>query len=107
MPVVLVQVNTADSAEATRIGRAMVEAGLAAAANVIPEISSIYRWQDEIKESAEAMLVLKVSAQRTTEAIEKIRALHSYECPAILAIPVAAGNPDYLDWVARESGGAP
>ncbi len=106
MPVVLVQVNTADSAEAARIGRAMVEAGLAAAANVIPEISSIYRWQGEIKESAEAMLVLKVSARRATEVIEKIRALHSYECPAILAIPVADGNPDYLAWVERESGGA-
>lgn len=107
MPVVLVQVNTADSAEATRIGRAMVEARLATAANVIPEISSIYRWQGEVKGSTEAMLVLKVSAQRATEAIEKIRALHSYECPAIVALPVADGNPDYLAWVERESGGAP
>jgi periplasmic divalent cation tolerance protein len=107
MPVVLVQVNTADSAEAARIGRAMVEAGLAAAANVIPEISSIYRWQGEIKESSEAMLVLKVSADRTGEVIERVRVLHSYECPAILALPVADGDPDYLAWVARETGGAP
>ena len=107
MPVVLVQVNTADSAEATRIGRAMVEAGLAAADNVIPEISSIYRWQGEIKESAEAMLVLKVPAARTDEVIERVRALHSYECPAILTLPVADGNPDYLAWVERETGAEP
>jgi periplasmic divalent cation tolerance protein len=107
MPVSLILVNTADSAEARRIGRALVEGRVAAAANVIPEVSSIYRWQDDINESSEAMLVLKVSAQRTKEAIEQIRALHSYECPAILALPVADGNPDYLAWVERESGGAP
>ena len=106
MPVVLVQVNTADSTEATRIGRALVEAGLAAAANVIPEISSIYRWQGEIKKSAEAILILKVSADRTGDVIERVRSLHSYECPAILAVPVSVANPDYLAWVERETGGA-
>lgn len=105
MPVTLVYINAADRAQATRIGRAMVEARLAAAANVIPGVSSIYRWQGEICEATEAMLVLKTASNLTGRLIEKVRGMHSYECPAVLAVPVEDGNPDYLDWVKDETGG--
>jgi len=107
MSVSLVYINTADRAEALRIGRALVEDGLAAAANVIPEISSIYNWQNEIREASEAMLVLKTQSALLDEIVGRVRALHSYECPAIVAVPVDGGNPTYLDWVKRETGGAP
>lgn len=101
----LVYVNTGDRAEALRIGRALVDARLAAGANVVPEISSIYRWQGEVRERTEAMLILKTSSEMVDEIVDRIRSLHSYECPSIVAVPVSAGNPDYLSWVGRETGG--
>ena len=105
MSVSLVYVNTADRAEARRIGRAMVDARLAAAANIIPEISSIFHWQGEVRDRSEAMLVLKTKSELVDEIVDKVRSLHSYECPPIIVVPVAAGNPDYLAWVDRETGG--
>ena len=107
MTVALVYVNTADRAEALRIGRAMVEARLAAAANVIPGVSSIYRWQGEVHEAAEAMLVLKTAAEQTGRLVEAVKAMHGYDCPGILAVTADGGNPDYLAWVERETGGVP
>lgn len=105
MSVSLVYVNTADSAEALRIGRALVESRLAASANVISEISSIYHWQNEVREKGESMLILKTRPELVDEIVARVQALHSYECPSIVAVPVAAGNPEYLDWVNRETGG--
>jgi periplasmic divalent cation tolerance protein len=106
MSVSLVYVNTADRAEALTIGRALVEAGLAASANVVPEIYSVYDWQGEIKERSEAVLILKTKSALLDDIVDRVQALHSYECPAIVAVPVTGGNPDYLDWVERETGGA-
>lgn len=106
MSVSLVYVNTADRAEALHIGRVLVEARLAAGANIVPEISSIYRWQGEVREGTEAMLVLKTRSELVDEIVGKVRSLHSYECPSIVAVPVTAGNPDYLAWVDHETGGA-
>lgn len=106
MSVSLVYINTADRAEALTIGRALVEAGLAASINVIPDVSSIYIWQKEVKERSEAILILKTKSVLLDDIINKVQALHSYECPSIVAVPVTGGNPDYLDWVVRETGGA-
>ena len=107
MSVSLVYVNTADRAEALHIGRVLVEARLAAGANVISEISSVYRWQGEVKEGTEAMLVLKTRSELVDEIVGKVRTLHSYECPSIVAVPATAGNLDYLAWVDRETRGVP
>ena len=106
MSVSLVYINTADSAEALTIGRALVEAGLVASANVVPEISSVYSWQGEVKERSEAVLILKTKSTLLNDIVNRVLALHSYECPSIVAVPVTGGNPDYLDWVERKTGGA-
>lgn len=106
MSVSLVYINTADRAEARRIGLAIVHARLAAAANIIPEISSIFHWQGEVRDRSEAMLVLKTKSELIDEIVDKVRSLHSYECPPIVVVPVAAGDPDYLAWVDCETGGA-
>ncbi len=106
MPVSLVYINTADRAEALRICRMLVEAGLVAGANVVSDVSSIYRWKGEIKNKSEAVLILKTRSALLDDIVNKVQALHSYECPSIVAVPVTGGNPDYLDWVERETGGA-
>jgi periplasmic divalent cation tolerance protein len=103
MAVNLVYVNTADRAEAQRIGRALVESRLAAAANIVPQVSSIHRWRGEVREAAEALLVLKTTSALVGAVIERVRSMHAYECPSILAMPVEAGNPDYLAWVEAET----
>jgi periplasmic divalent cation tolerance protein len=106
MSVSLVYINTADRAEALRIGRALVDSGLAAGANVVPEIFSIYHWRGEVNERPEALLILKTRSALIDDIVDKVRALHGYDCPAIVAVPVNGGNPDYLDWVMGETGGA-
>jgi periplasmic divalent cation tolerance protein len=97
--VLWVYVTAADQAEARRIGRALVEEGLAACVNVLPGHTAIYRWQGAIEEAAEAAFVAKTTGARFEALRARIRALHSYTLPAILALPAADGDAEFLDWV--------
>lgn len=103
---VLVYVTASSAEEAQRIGRALVEERLAACANVFPAIRSYYWWQGELQEDGEAALILKTTADRVDAVIRRVRELHSYTVPAILAVPVLAGNPDFLAWIDRECSAA-
>ena len=98
---------TADSRdEALTIGRAVVEERLAACANVLDGLTSIYWWQGALEQAGEAVLILKTRAELVDRLTSRIRDLHSYECPCVVALPIDAGNPAYLDWIARETGPA-
>ena len=70
---------------------------------IIDGMASLYWWEGAVREAREAVLILKTTDARLAELIERLRALHSYDCPCIEALPVAAGNPAFLDWVARET----
>lgn len=96
-----VQVITAvaDKEEAQQIARALVERSLAACVQIIGPISSVYRWQGEIEESEEWLCLIKSTRARYAQIEETIQALHSYETPEILAVPVVAGSTDYLRWL--------
>ena len=106
MPVSIVLVNTAKAAEARQIGRTLVESGLAASANVVGGVASVYRWRGAVREIDEAQLILKTRSDLVGKVMARLRELHSYDCPAILVLPVADGDPDYLAWIERETGGA-
>jgi len=106
VPVSIVLVNTAEAAEARRIGRTLVESGLAASANVVDGVASVFRWDGAVRERDEAQLILKTRSDLVSAVIARLRELHSYDCPGILALPVADGNPDYLAWIERETEGA-
>ncbi|MBI2201533.1 MAG: divalent-cation tolerance protein CutA [Armatimonadetes bacterium] len=95
--VVLVTGPSADEAE--RIGRALVEERLAACANLIPSISSAYWWKGKIEEASEALLVLKTRQDLVERLVTRVRALHSYTVPEVIALPILGGNPDYLQWI--------
>lgn len=95
--VVLVTGPSADEAE--RIGRALVEERLAACANLIPSISSAYWWKGKIEEATEALLVLKTRQDLVERLVTRVRALHSYTVPEVIALPILGGNPDYLRWI--------
>jgi periplasmic divalent cation tolerance protein len=103
MSVMFVYATASDAVEAKRIGRAVVEERLAACANVIEHLSSVYWWQGEVQEASEAALVLKTTAARVDALVTRIKALHSYDCPAIVALPVATGFAGFLDWVGSET----
>jgi periplasmic divalent cation tolerance protein len=96
---VVVLVTAADADEAARIGRALVTERLAACVNVVGPIRSIYHWQGAVEEATEHLLVVK-ARRADTDALEaRVRALHAYDVPEVLVLPVAGGSAAYLAWL--------
>lgn len=96
---VVVLVTAPDADTAARIARTLVEEKLAACGNVLPGVRSIYRWQGNVEEAQETLLVLKTAQARFKEIVDRVRALHPYEVPEVVAVPIEAGFDGYLDWV--------
>ncbi len=92
-----------DAERARNAARTLVEEKLAACANLVAGVESIYRWQGAVETSAEVMVVLKTTIGRYPMLENRIRALHSYEVPEIIALRVADGLPAYLRWVEASS----
>ena len=90
--------------EAERIGRAMVEQGLAACVNILGPCHSIYRWQGRVEEAQEVAAIFKTSGVGAEALMAAIHSAHSYDVPAIVQLPVAASHRAYLDWVVAETG---
>lgn len=101
---VFVYVTTETTADAERIGTAMVEARLAACANILPGMTSIYWWQGGMQRAAEAVLILKTTEAHADAAVARIKAMHTYECPCVVTVPITGGNPDFLKWIETETG---
>jgi periplasmic divalent cation tolerance protein len=93
-----------DRDAAQRLGRRLVEERLAACAQVVGPVSSVYWWQGEVETAAEWYCHLKTTAARVPELTTRIRELHPYETPEIIAVPVAEGDAAYLRWVAESVG---
>ncbi|EPO3567439.1 MULTISPECIES: divalent-cation tolerance protein CutA, partial [Enterobacteriaceae] len=91
----------ADSAE--RIATALVAERLAACVNLLPGLRSVYRWQRKVEAAAEVLLLVKTSAEAYPALQERLRQLHPYELPELLAVEAASGLPEYLQWLAAES----
>ena len=89
---------TAGVNESERIARLLVEEKLAACGNVA-EVNSYYRWKDEFCNDREALLIIKTEKSKVDRIIERIKEVHSYELPEIIAIPIVAGYEKYLTWV--------
>lgn len=88
-----------DAETARRMGRVLVEAGLAACATVLPGVLSIYRWEGKIEESAEALLLLKTQRNKASELLERLKIEHPYACPEGLILEVQGGLEAYLSWM--------
>lgn len=98
-----VYMTAATRDDAKRIGRALVEERLAACANVIDGMESVYWWQGKLTEDREAVLIAKTRAELVPALTERVRALHSYSVPCVVALPIGEGNPAYLDWLRDET----
>ncbi|GAB1721215.1 MAG: divalent cation tolerance protein CutA [Nitrospira sp. CR1.1] len=99
--VVLVTASTYEEAE--KMGRIIVESRLAACANVVGGMRSIFRWDDKISVENECLMIIKTTQQRYSELEATIRQHHSYTVPEIIALPVIAGSVSYLNWIRSET----
>jgi len=100
-------VDTKDGAE--RVARAVIEHQVAACAQVSGPITSFFRWEGQVQNDEEWMVVIKTTADRLDALTARVLEAHPYDVPEIVAVPVIGGNPDYLDWVREETraGGTP
>jgi periplasmic divalent cation tolerance protein len=96
-------VTAADAEEAQEIGRVMVEARLAACANVFPAMVPVFRWEGEIGEGSESVVILKTTEGRVDALIEAVEAMHSYDCPCAIVLPIVGGSRAFLDWISQET----
>jgi periplasmic divalent cation tolerance protein len=92
-----------DEDVAARNARALVDERLAACANLVPSVRSIYRWKGAIEDAREVLLVIKTRADRVDALAERLRALHPYDVPELVVLPLVGGLAPYLDWVRAEA----
>ena len=93
--------TAANSDEATRIAEMLVERKLAACVQVLPPMTSIYVWKGDVQRESEILLVAKSTRAKFDELEASVRAIHSYETPEIIALPIVAGSPSYLSWLSN------
>ena len=98
----IVLCSCADLDAARRIANAVVEARLAACASILPEVESVYRWREKIERANETLVLIKTTSACFAALQEKILALHSYDTPEIIALPIVAGLEKYLHWLAEQ-----
>lgn len=90
---------------AEEAGTALIEEQLAACVNILPGMTSIYRWEGKIARDEEVVMIIKTKLSRADAAIISVKERHSYDNPALIVIPIESGSPQYLDWLAEETGG--
>lgn len=99
----MVLVTVPSQAAAERLARALVEERLAACVNVVPGVRSFYRWEGAVQDDPELLLVAKTSRERIAALAARVKELHDYDLPEVLALPATGGSDAYLDWVLTES----
>lgn len=102
-PAIVILCTCPNESSAALLASQLVEHRLAACVNVLPAIHSVYRWQDQIERAEESQLIIKTVPQQFQPIQTFLREHHPYEVPEILAIPVLAGDQDYLRWLTAES----
>ena len=96
---IVILITAGSSAEAAAIARALVDEHLAACVNIMPGVRSLFFWEGKSREAAEALLLCKTTMPRLESFITRVKSLHSYTVPEIIALPIAAGLPAYLEWI--------
>jgi periplasmic divalent cation tolerance protein len=99
----LIYVTASTLEEAEAIALTVVRERLAACANILGPIRSVYQWQGKLERSEEVAMLLKTQQSKVDSLVGRIRQLHSYQCPAIVEVPVLGGFKDFLDWVRAET----
>lgn len=98
---ILILTTTETFAQAEKIAQGLVEAELAACVQILPPMMSVYRWQGKIEKATEHLLLIKTLRDNFTQVETAIKALHPYQTPEIIVLPIEAGSEDYLKWLAQ------
>ena len=101
---ICVFVTVPDAAVAQTIARALVEERLVACVNDTGPVTSVYRWKGQVETETERLLMMKTRRARFAELERRVRALHPYEVPEVIALPIAAGSDAYLRWIGEQTG---
>jgi periplasmic divalent cation tolerance protein len=100
---IVVLITAQNREEAVRLADMLVGAHLAACVQILPEMESVYRWQGAIERQPEVLLLVKTTRRRFADLEREVRALHSYDVPEIVALPIVAGSAPYLKWLSEET----
>ena len=102
MKVNFIYMTAGSREEARKIGKELVMSRLAACVNILDNMNSLYMWQGNVQDDSEIVMIAKTTEDRVPQLVEKVKSLHSYECPCIVSLPVSGGNQAFLDWIAEE-----
>ena len=97
--IVVVLVTGPDETTLASIAERVVEEGLAACVNVVPEVRSVYRWREHVETEREALAIIKTTRAAVAHLQRRVLDLHPYDVPEFIVLPVESGSPPYLDWV--------
>lgn len=103
----IVYMTARDRNQARHIGAALVRERLAACVNVLGPITSIYRWKESVQQDREVAFLAKTTRARWPSLLKRVREMHTYETPCVIALPIRGGNPDFLRWLAAETATPP
>jgi periplasmic divalent cation tolerance protein len=101
---IVVFITASDEDAAVKIARSLVEAKLAGCVNIIRNIRSVYRWEETVEDEPEVLMVAKTRKALFDELMKKVKELHSYTVPEIIALPIVEGSEDYLKWLRDVTG---
>jgi periplasmic divalent cation tolerance protein len=104
MDEIVVFITASNEDEAARIAKALVEAKLAGCVNIIKNIRSIYSWQGKVEDETEVLMIVKTQKSLFDSLMKKVKELHSYTVPEIIAMPIVKGSEDYLKWLREVTG---
>jgi periplasmic divalent cation tolerance protein len=96
---VVIFTTVGNKKEARRVAQAVLQKKLAACVNILDNLESVFWWQGKIDAAKEVLLMIKSKKRLLPKVIKLIKSRHSYEVPEIIALPIIAGNPDYLRWI--------
>ena len=105
MQAILAYVTTRDAEEARRIGQILVEERLVACVNILDGMRSMYWWEGQVQHEQEAVLMAKTRPELADALIDRVKELHSYECPCVVILPIDKGNPEFIKWIGEQTRG--
>lgn len=97
-------ITVADMAQAEETGKVLVENRLAACVNIFSGMQSMFMWKGKMEKSQETVVIAKTTEKLKERLLEQVKKTHSYDCPCVVFLPVAGGNPDFLQWIDEVTG---